>query len=146
MRGPTVSAVVVRERILQICSRFEVKLICFDRYNSDEVVSYLIERGVNLVEFSQGYGAMNAPAKKIESGALEGIFRFGCNPILGWNFASCTISTDVYGNYRIVKPDRFKSSKRIDGVVALAMAIGAWQRKPEDEFRSCFEDKRTAVM
>jgi phage terminase large subunit-like protein len=144
--GPTVSAVFVRERILQICSRFDVKQIAFDRYNSDEVVGYLTERGLNLVEFSQGYGAMNAPAKKIETTALEGGFRFGFNPILAWNFASSTISTDVYGNYKIVKPDRFKSSKRVDGVLALAMAIGAWQRKPDDEFRSIYEDPLTACM
>jgi phage terminase large subunit-like protein len=39
--------------------------------------------------------------------------RHGANPVLGW----------MAGNIKPAKPDRGKSGKRIDGMVALIMAI-----------------------
>ncbi len=43
-----------------------------------------------------------------------------------------TVQQDVNGNVRPVKPNRLKSSKRIDGVVALVMAMGLAMMSQDD--------------
>ena len=71
--------------------------------------------------FGQGYGSMSTPTKELERLALtQSLEHFG-NPVLRWMIASVAISTDPAGN---IKPDKSKSSQKIDGVVATIMAIG----------------------
>jgi hypothetical protein len=53
----------------------------------------------------------------------ESGFRYWLLPALRWMADCMTVKEDVNGNVRPVKPERLKSSKRIDGMVALIMAM-----------------------
>jgi len=53
-------------------------------------------------------------------------YEHGGNPVTGWNVESAEIKTDDQERIKIVKPDRFKSGARIDGLVAFANAINVW--------------------
>ena len=44
------------------------------------------------------------------------------NPMMRWQMGNVVLKTDEYGN---IKPNKGASSEKIDGVVAMAMAIGA---------------------
>jgi phage terminase large subunit-like protein len=46
------------------------------------------------------------------------------HPVLRWNVDCCSVQCDAADNIKPVKPERNRSSKRIDGVVAMAMAVG----------------------
>ena len=48
--------------------------------------------------------------------------RHGGNPVLRWMADCLSIRQDENANIRPVKPDRMKSGKRIDGIVAAIMA------------------------
>jgi len=50
------------------------------------------------------------------------LLRHGGNPILRWCADSVEVRQDDNGNIKPVKPDRVKSARRIDGIVALIMA------------------------
>jgi phage terminase large subunit-like protein len=60
---------------------------------------------------------------QIERMAAKGLIAHGGNPVLRWMCGNVTIKTDPAGN---VKMDKGKSQERIDGMVALAMAVGEW--------------------
>jgi hypothetical protein len=49
------------------------------------------------------------------------------------------VRQDELGNLRPVKPDLARSSKRIDGMIALIMALSGWQRYGRPR-RSAYED------
>ena len=59
------------------------------------------------------------------------IEHFG-NPVLRWMLASTVVMTDPAGN---IKPDKAKSTQKIDGIVASIMALGEWMtaQASEDE-------------
>jgi phage terminase large subunit-like protein len=58
----------------------------------------------------------------LEGAALDGRLRVRKNPVLTWNSASAVLEADPKGSRIFTKR---KSTGRIDGIVALAMAIGA---------------------
>ena len=107
--------------ILKICEIYDVRSIAYDRWNASQAVIHLQSEGLDMSPFGQGYGSMSTPTKELERLALtQNLEHFG-NPVLRWMISSVAISTDPAGN---IKPDKSKSSQKIDGVVATIMAIG----------------------
>jgi phage terminase large subunit-like protein len=65
---------------------------------------------------------------------LNGTLRVHINPVLRWNVASAVLEEDAAGNRKFTKR---KATGRIDGVVALAMAVRLAmlnQEKPIEPF------------
>ena len=73
-----------------------------------------------VVAFGQGYASTNWPTKKLEELVLGGKLAHGGNPVLRWMASNVSIETDAADNW---KPSKKKSLERIDGIVALIMAI-----------------------
>ena len=111
----------VQTDIMRQCEEYDVISTAYDRWNSSQTIIHMQDEGLEMSPFGQGYGSMSAPSKELEKLVLsEKIIHFN-NPVLRWMIASTTISTDPAGN---IKPDKRKSSQKIDGVVASIMAIG----------------------
>ena len=70
--------------------------------------------------------------------------RHGGHPVLRWMADCLTVKQDINGNVRPVKPERLKSSKRIDGMVALIMAMG--RAIVSDDSRSVYEQRGLRVI
>ncbi len=99
-----------------------VEQIAFDRWRMDLFKEEMEKAGVSLalVEHGQGFKDMAIAVDALESAILNGKLRVKYNPVLRWNVASTVIDTDPAGNRKFAKN---KSTGRIDGVVALAMAM-----------------------
>jgi phage terminase large subunit-like protein len=74
---------------------------------------------------------MPGSLERLEAAIIEEKLRVNENPVLTWNVASAVTTSSI-----IQPTDRYfskrKASGRIDGVVALTMAMGiASQKKPE---------------
>jgi len=67
---------------------------------------------------------------------LKGELAHGGNPVLSWNVSNVAIRTDPAENK---KPDKEKSIERIDGAVAMIMAIGRARLRTVPE-KSQYED------
>jgi phage terminase large subunit-like protein len=63
---------------------------------------------------------MNWPCKKLEESVLGGKIAHGGNPVLRWMAGNVSIEKDAADNW---KPSKKKSIERIDGIVALIMAL-----------------------
>ena len=81
----------------------------------------LAQDGFEVVEFGQGFVSMALPTKLFEDLVVSGKLYHGGNPVLRWMAANVVIETDAAGN---IKPNRKRSSDKIDGVVATIMALG----------------------
>ena len=99
---------------------YDIREIAFDRWGATKLSQSLIDTGFTMVPFGQGYKSMSPPTKELMSLVLSKKIRHGGNPVLRWNVDNLVVKQDEAGN---LKPDKEKSTQRIDGVVALLMAL-----------------------
>ena len=111
----------VRADILKLTKKYNVRQVAIDRWNATQLATQLQGDGVNVLGFGQGYGSMSAPAKSLEALVVGGKLLHGGHPVLAWQASNVAIQSDHAGN---IKPSKAKSNERIDGIVALTMAIG----------------------
>jgi len=110
------------EEMVNILSHFDVQSIQIDpAYIEFGVGLKLSNAGLELTGFRQGFISMTPPIEALEAGILNKEFNHGGNPVLRWNNSNVALWSDPAGNRKIHKA---KSKGRVDGMVALVMAIG----------------------
>ena len=118
----------VAERIKARASQFQIAQIAYDRWGSREIAEELSSHNLEILNFGQGFKDMSPATKSFEELVVGGELAHIENPALDWCVANVAVEQDAAGNIKLSKR---KSFGRIDGAVALAMAIGAWRRQPE---------------
>jgi phage terminase large subunit-like protein len=134
--GNVVDYDVVKQRIADDARLFDLREIAYDPWNATQIALQLGDAGAAMVEFGQGYKSMSEPTKEFEKLVLSRLMGHGANPVLRWMVSNASIEIDPAGN---VKPSKKKSTERIDGVVALVMALG--RAMVSDGGRSVYEDR-----
>lgn len=119
--GNVVDQDFVRRRINEINRTHQVREIAIDRWNSTQLQTQLMGDGFEIVQFGQGFASMTAPTKELDRlVASQSLVHYG-NPVLTWMASNVILEKDAAGN---IKPSKSKSREKIDGIVALIMAIG----------------------
>jgi phage terminase large subunit-like protein len=106
-----------------IADLYNLQSIAYDRYNATQLVIDLTDAGIEMSKFGQGFVSMSTPTKAIQKLMLSGKFNHGGNPVLRWQCGNVHILRDAADNIKI---DKSKSSDKVDGMVALAMAYGEY--------------------
>jgi phage terminase large subunit-like protein len=106
----------------------EIKEIAFDRWGAVQVSQQLDGMGYTMVQFGQGYASMASPTKELLRLVLERNLHHGMQPVLRWMADNMVVTQDPAGN---VKPDKKRSREKIDGMVALIMALDRALRNEE---------------
>ena len=101
-------------------NRYAVLRIAYDRWNATMMVQTLEDDGFNMVPFGQGFRDMSPPTKELMRIVLERKLNHGGHPVLRWNMDNAFVRTDPAGNLKI---DKEKSTEKVDGAVALVMAL-----------------------
>lgn len=113
----------VKARIEWAAQMFDLREICFDPWNSRQISVPLIEQGFTCADIRQGYQMLNEPTKKIIELVARGGLHHGNHPVLRWHAGCVCTTTDGKDNVMFAKPDREKSTSRIDGMAAIADAM-----------------------
>jgi len=121
--GNVVDYSVVREDIKKDYYQYLLKEIAFDRWNATDISQELSKEGIMMIQMGQGYASLSGPSKELEGLVLDSKINHGGNPVLRWMIDCVTVTQDAAANIKPVKPDRRETSNRIDGVVALIMAL-----------------------
>jgi phage terminase large subunit-like protein len=128
--GGTVDHDFIINQLMQDKARFDIREIAFDRWGSAYVVQKLEDMGfkleseskgydrMQLVQFGQGYVSMGPAMKELEKILRAGNLQHFDNPVLRWNASNVYVDFDNAENMR---PNKKKSTDRIDGIVALIM-------------------------
>lgn len=119
--GNVVDYDAVEAAVLADWQRYDLKEVAIDRWNSTATQTRLAGEGVTVVPFGQGFASMTAPSKELERLVMEGKLRHGANPVLRWAAGNVVALHDPAGN---IKPDKARSTERIDPIVAVIMALG----------------------
>nr|DAN15953.1 MAG TPA: Large Terminase [Caudoviricetes sp.] len=128
----------VKADILRIVADYDLRTSAYDRWNSSQTIIDLQNEGMECNPFGQGYGSMSAPTKEFEKLVLTGKIEHFGNPVLRWMLASTLVKTDPAGN---IKPDKEKSTQKIDGVVASIMALGEWMTAQANDESNPYENR-----
>jgi phage terminase large subunit-like protein len=125
--GRSIEYEFVAEYLRGVFDRCYVRAIAFDRYNMRflkpwlERVGFTEEELERFVEFGQGFASMSPAIRELESLLLANKLEHGMHPVLTMCAANATVVKDPAENRKFTKA---KATGRIDGMVALAMAVG----------------------
>jgi len=145
--GNVVDFAAVERRLVELrdLAKLRIQEVGFDPWNATQMAQNLDAEGFTMVEIRQGYRTLSEPTKELQSAAVQGTLRHGGHPVLRWMADCMTVRQDENGNVRPVKPDRQKSSKRIDGIVAAIMAMSR-ALVHGGEVPSCYESRGLLVI
>lgn len=139
--GNVIDYEYIKERIRAIKAEFRgLREIGYDPWNATQIAIQLEEEGFNVVPVRQGYQTLSPAAKELEREVLSGELKHGGNPVLSWMASNVVLSTDPAEN---IKPDKSKSIERIDGIVALCIAIS---RQINNEDSTSVYEKRGLLV
>jgi len=127
----------IRSDIEKAHGKYDIREIAFDMWGSVQISIDITENiGIEMVQHGQGYKSMTAPTKKLLEMVLGHELAHNNHPVLRWNADNIAVKMDPAEN---VKPDKQKSRERIDGIVALTMALGRCLANPE--LHSVYEER-----
>ncbi|MEU1284917.1 terminase TerL endonuclease subunit [Kitasatospora sp. NPDC005856] len=126
---------------------FDVRSLGYDPWSAVPLTNDLQKRNAPLVKVRQGFVTLSPPLKELQRLLLKGtpqapMVRHGGNPAVEWMVDNLAASMDPAGN---VKPDKARSSEKIDAVSALVTALSEAMTRPEP-VRSAYEDGELDVM
>ena len=135
--GASVDYEIPAARLIELCEGGEVAVVAFDRWRMDVFTKELarllgidtraedaadrVLEVVPLKRHGQGFRDMSPAVELMESALLNGQIRHGGNPVLTWCAANARVVRNPVGDRKL---DKSKSTGRIDGIQALAMAFG----------------------
>ena len=118
--GNVIHYAYIEKVIEQLGERYNIREIGFDRWGAVQMVQNLEGKVFTVVPFGQGFKDMSPPTKELMKLTLEQRIAHGGHPVLRWNMDNVFIRTDPAGG---IKMDKAKSTEKIDGAVAMVMAL-----------------------
>jgi len=118
--GNVIDYKIIIKDILALREFFDVREVAYDRWGATKIQQDLCDEGVKMIPFGQGFGSMSAPSKELLALALQRRIHHGSHAILRWMASNVVMKMDSAEN---MKPDKAKSTSRIDGIVAGIMAL-----------------------
>ena len=113
----------VKQQILKDAQTFHLVDLGMDRlFQGHQLAIQLMQEGLNdrVAAVGMGFLSMAAPMKELERRLLIGKIRHGGHPVLRWMADNVAVKMDPAGN---LKPDKASSQGKIDGIVALVLAL-----------------------
>lgn len=144
----------VATRLAEISGKYTIKGMAFDRWRVDDFKNACDRVGldvyvdgtddelagaIRMVPWGQGFKDMAPSIDALESAVLDRILQHDGHPCLTWCMSNAMGLSDPAGNRKM---DKSASRFRIDGAVALAMAVGLKSRDlTVEDVPSCYEER-----
>lgn len=132
--GRSIEYEFIAHHLREVFDSCDVQALAFDRYNMRFLKPWLERVGFTeselerFVEFGQGFASMSPALRELESKILNAQLKHGNHPVLAMCANNATVVQDPAENRKFVKS---RASGRIDGMVALAMAVGVMPNEIE---------------
>lgn len=121
--GVTIDPAFIAAKVSELASTYDLRMIGYDRWRIDTFTKAMADAGgssVPMEPFGQGYKDMAPAVDLIERLVAERRLRHGGHPVLAYCALNAVVTPDPAGNRKF---DKSRSLGRIDGLVALAMAL-----------------------
>jgi len=138
--GPVIVPAIVARHVAEAAEEYDLQMLAYDRWRINDFQRELDAIGatIPMTPFGQGFKDMAPAVDRLEILVAEHKLRHGGNPLLNMCAANAVAVRDPAGNRKL---DKAKSTGRIDGLVALAMALGAASHGEAPVAASPWEDE-----
>jgi len=122
----------IEDDLRAIKSHYELIEVPYDPFQATQFAVHLAADGFPMVEYGATVRNFSEPMKHLEAMILDKQIEFSMDPVLMWMFGNVVAKRDKKDN---IFPDKEVPGNKIDGVVALLMALGrAMVREQPDTF------------
>jgi len=121
--GNTTDYGYARNELNAFRNEIQIYDIGYDISNSTQIVIDLTNDGFNMLKFSQAIQNMNTPTRTLEELFHSRSVVHDGNDLMRYMFQNVEIVRDSTGNIKVSKKD---PDKKVDGVVAMVMALGQY--------------------
>jgi phage terminase large subunit-like protein len=111
----------IEDDLRELAENYSVIEVAFDPWQANYLATRLMEEGLEMVEYRQTVQNMSEPMKELEALVVSGKFKHDANPVLTWMVSNVVGHVDAKDN---IYPRKEFPENKIDGVVALIMALG----------------------
>jgi phage terminase large subunit-like protein len=129
--GDVIDYTAVKSAVVGDCNHLDVQRIGYDRMFAGQMVQELDTElgGIDVVPIAQTFLGLSPACKELERLLGAKTLRHGGHPILRWMASVVEVKNDGSDNIRPVKPDRRKSTARIDGIQAAVTGLDGYIRR-----------------
>lgn len=127
--GDYVDLDFVRKRINEINEVFPIEQLAYDPAFATQLCTQLTSDGLNVFEFYQRASMISPALRFLERLVIEQRIDHGGHPILNWMASNVEVKANADN---LIKPVKPRGHAKIDGIVALAMALG-FELRGDDE-------------
>jgi phage terminase large subunit-like protein len=111
----------IESDLLEDAGRFQITEVPYDPFQAMQFSQRMMAEGMNMVEMRPTVLNFSEPMKELEKLVLEGNFEHDGDPVLTWMVSNVVCHRDAKDN---IYPRKEREENKIDGVVALIMALG----------------------
>ena len=119
--GNVIDFGTIQGDIKDLAARFDVREIAYDPWQATQIATELQADGMPMVEMRATTGNFSEPMKELEALVRDRRFEHGGCPVLEWMVSNVVAHYDNKDN---IYPRKEVPENKIDGVVALIMALG----------------------
>lgn len=126
--GSTVRLQTVINDILELRRRFSIREVAIDRlFEGRAVEQALTEHGLRVAPMSMSIVNVGAATQLLERLYIERKLRHGNHPVLAWMAGNVEVREGPMGG---MLPSKKASRDKIDGIVALILALDRYEKSP----------------
>ncbi|MGS0941561.1 terminase large subunit [Pseudomonas luteola] len=118
--GEVIDFEVIKEDLREFAGRFDVQQVAYDPWQATQLAQEMQAEGLTMVEVRQTVQNISEPMKEVEALTLQKKLAHGNCPVLTWMMSNVVAKLDVKDN---IYPNKERPENKIDGVVALIMAM-----------------------
>ena len=133
----------IEKFIEELGKKYNIKEIAYDRWGAVQMTQNLEGLGFTVVPFGQGFKDMSPATKELMRLTMDQKIAHSGNAVLRWMMDNIFVRTDPAGN---IKPDKEKSTERIDGAVATIMALDRATRNANIGNESVYNERGLLII
>lgn len=111
---------VIENEIVEVCSTRNIQAYAFDPAQATQLVGHCLDKQLPMVEVRPTVLNFSEPMKELEALVLKRRIRHNGDPVLTWMVSNVVCHRDAKDN---IYPRKERNENKIDGVVALIMAL-----------------------
>lgn len=140
--GNIIDQNAIQDDLRQAKDLFLIRELAYDPFQATKFATELLTEGFPMVEMGATVKNFSAPMKEIEALVRAGrLHHTGC-PAFAWMMSNVVAHVDKKDN---VFPNKQTAKNKIDGAVALIMAVGRAMHAPAPE-RSVYETRGVTIL
>jgi phage terminase large subunit-like protein len=119
--GEEIDFAGIQNEVLALAGEITLRELAYDPWQATQLAQALREQQVQTIEFRNTVANMSPAMRELEAAIMSGRFHHDDNPVLNWMAANVVAKSDAKDN---IYPRKELPDNKIDGIVALLMAIG----------------------